>query len=609
MYQDPSHSAAKEEPELPALLPATGFRHDFTLFFIQVIRAAGPRSVSLTLLLLLLAGATEGVGLMLLLPILRLGTSHGTPQDAVSNFLSTHLQMLGLPLSLPVLLVMMVAVIACRSLIEWCRDIMAADVQLRFVAVLRQRTMAAVAGASWHYLGRQSHAYLHSILCRDVEALRQSAMQSLQLAVQLILLITNVIVAIVISPSLTILAVLIGLILALVARNLVRRARAAGQQFERHQRSIQMETADFVNGLKLVKSMSAESKHVEAFNVSSEGLHQATRRHKTAGATVRALLQLSAAIAVSALVLMAQGGQLLTFAEMILLALVFARIVPILRDSYHGLQTIANTLPAYGEIEAVTAQCLVHAEAKPEKADAVALRNVLQLRGITYRYTPTSPNALDGITATIAAGSMVALVGTSGAGKTTLADVILGLLQPDGGSMVVDGTPVAGAAVHAWRRSVAYVPQEPFFLNASIRDNLAWTSPGVSDDMMLAALRQAQAFDFVSRRQGGLDALIGDHGRQLSGGERQRLALARALLRKPSVLVLDEPASALDPANARAVYRVIESLRGSMTIVMIVHDLANVRHADQVLMLERGRLVEHGPGHGAVPVPGQPLPA
>ncbi|SDA84804.1 ATP-binding cassette, subfamily C [Janthinobacterium sp. 344] len=559
--------------------------------------------------LLLLAGATEGVGLMLLLPILRLGSSRTSPQDAVSKFLSEHLQMLGLPLSLSTLLVLMVAVIACRSLIEWCRDIMAADVQLRFVAALRQRTMAAVAGASWHYLGSQSHAYLHAILCRDVEALRQSAVQSLQLAVQGILLMTNVVVAIMISPILTVAAVAIGLILALVARNLVRRAQASGRQFERHQRSIQRETADFVNGLKLVKSMSAEGKHVDAFNVSSAGLHQATRRHKTAGATVRAMLQLSAAIAVSVLVMMAQGGNLLAFPEMILLALVFARMVPILRDMYHGLQTIANSLPAYAEIEAVTAQCTLHAEAKPNCVAAIVLRHQLQLQDVTYRYSPAAPNAIDGINVVIEAGSMVALVGESGAGKTTLADMILGLLQPDSGCMTVDGIPITGESVHAWRRSVAYVPQDSFFLNASIRENLTWTAQSVTDATLLAALEQAQALDFVSRRPGGLDALIGDHGRQLSGGERQRLALARALLRQPSVLVLDEPASALDPANARAVYRAIENLRGTMTIVMIVHDLAKVRNADQVLVLERGRLVEHGAPQDAAPASDHPQPA
>lgn len=597
-----------ESPETSAASAHTsGFRREFAYFVTQIVKSAGRRRIALTMLLLLLAGATEGVGLMLLLPILRLGSNDTSSQDMVSKFLAGHLQTWGLALSLPTLLALMIAVIACRSLIEWCRDMMAADVQLRFVAALRQRTMAAVAGASWHYLGRQSNAYLHAILCRDVEALRQSAVQSLQLAVQIILLITNVVVAMIISPSLTVAAVVLALVLALVARNLVRRAQTSGKQFALHQRGIQRETADFVNGLKLVKSMHAEGKHIEAFNASSAVLHQATRQHKTAGATVRAMLQFSAAIAVSLLVLMAQENKQLAFPEMILQALVFARIVPILRDIYYGLQLIANTLPSYAEIESVATQCALHAEPKPGSVDAILLRQRLQLRAVSYRYRSTGPNAIEGINASIKAGSMVALVGPSGAGKTTLADIILGLLQPDSGSITVDGIPIAGESVHAWRRSVAYVPQDSFFLNASIRENLAWTAPEVSDAAMLAALEQAQALDFVSRRAGGLDALIGDHGRQLSGGERQRLALARALLRQPSVLVLDEPASALDPENAREVYRVIGNLRHKMTIVIIVHDIANVRNADQVLVLERGRLTEHGAWQDlAYPVAGTP---
>lgn len=582
-------------PAARAAVPRHGFRAEFAAFAAQVVYSAGKRRVALTLTLLLVAGATEGLGLMLLLPILQIGAGGALPQNAVGLLVAEQLARLGLPMTLPVLLAMMVALIALRSAMEWARDLMAADVQLRFVADLRARTMAAVAGASWHYLGRQSQAYLHAMLCRDVEALRMSVIFSLNLSVQLVLLLTNVAVALYLSPSLTAAAAVLGLLLALAARALVRQAQANGRRFEQHQRKLHSEVADFVHSLKLVKSMSAEAKHLDAFHASSAELYQATRQHKAAGATLRAVMQLGAAVAVSALVLVSQDGVALPFTTMLVLAMVFVRMVPVLKEVYLGLQAIANALPAHAEISAVTRACLEHEEAeRPPQVAPLPLRDALQLHAVSYRYQAGAAPALDSLDATIRAGSMVALVGTSGAGKTTLADLILGLLTPHSGRLTVDGVTIAGDTLHGWRQSVAYVPQDPFFLNASVRDNLAWTAADASEADMLAALEQAGARAFTLRRADGLDTLIGDHGRQLSGGERQRLALARALLRRPSVLVLDEPTSALDPANARLVHQTIARLRGSMTIIIIAHDLASVRDADQVLVLERGKLVESG---------------
>lgn len=575
----------------------SGFRTEFAAFTAQVVRSAGRRRVALTVGLLLVAGATEGLGLMLLLPILQIGAGGMLPQNAVGLFVADQLAHVGLPMTLPVLLGMLIALVACRSAMEWARDIMAADVQLRFVADMRSRTMAAVAGASWHFLGRQSNAFLHAMLCRDVEALRMSVIFSLNLSVQLVLLATNVGVALYLSPSLTVAAAVLGVLLALAARKLVRRAQANGRRFEQHQRMLHSEVADFVSSLKLVKSMSAEKKHLAAFHASSEELYQATRQHKASGATLRAMMQLSAAVAVSALVLVSQHGAALPFTAMLVLAMVFVRMVPVLKEIYLGLQAIANALPAYTEITQVARECAQHAEpARPAAVAPLPLRRQLRLEDVSYHHLPGTA-ALDRVNATIAAGSMVALVGPSGAGKTTLADLVLGLLSPHSGRMTVDDVEIGGATLHAWRQSVAYVPQEPFFLNASVRDNLAWTAADATEAAMLAALEQAQALDFILRREGGLDAMIGDHGRQLSGGERQRLALARALLRQPSVLVLDEPTSALDPANARLVHSAIARLRGSMTVIIIVHDLDQVRDADQVLVLERGVLVESGNWH------------
>ena len=198
--------------------------------------------------------------------------------------------------------------------------------------------------------------------------------------------------------------------------------------------------------------------------------------------------------------------------------------------------------------------------------------------------------ALDAIDLTLPVGSLTVLTGPSGAGKSTLADVLGGLLASDSGALSLDGNALAPGERIAWRSQVAYVQQEPVLFHASLRDNLRWAAPEASEAQMADALRAASA-DFALALPGGLDTAVGDAGRQLSGGERQRIVLARALLRSPALLILDEPASALDPANEAAIAAAVARLRGRMTIVIIGHRGPLTETADRTVRLEGGRIV------------------
>jgi ATP-binding cassette subfamily C protein len=179
--------------------------------------------------------------------------------------------------------------------------------------------------------------------------------------------------------------------------------------------------------------------------------------------------------------------------------------------------------------------------------------------------------AFQNATFDIPSQKITAVVGPSGAWKSSLADLLLGLLKPETGKITVDGVEITRENLHAWRHSVGYVPQETFLFNDTVRGNLLWAMPSAKEEDLWEALRMAAAEDFVGKLPQGLDTVLSDRGIMLSGGERQRITLARTLLRKPRLLLLDEATSALDSENERWIHQAIESLYDNLTIVIIAH--------------------------------------
>jgi ATP-binding cassette subfamily C protein len=219
----------------------------------------------------------------------------------------------------------------------------------------------------------------------------------------------------------------------------------------------------------------------------------------------------------------------------------------------------------------------------------------IECRDIYFRYNRhESLYALQDISLQIQSNRMTAIVGRSGAGKSTLIDILMGLQQPERGQVLIDGAPITSENLFSLRQAISYVPQDPFLFNGSIKENMLMMHPSASEEDIKEALKLAAAAEFVSRLPNGLDTIVGDRGIRLSGGERQRLVLARAILRKPAILVLDEATSALDSENEAKIQEALENLKGTLTIVVIAHRLSTIRNADQVIVLDQGSIIQTG---------------
>lgn len=219
----------------------------------------------------------------------------------------------------------------------------------------------------------------------------------------------------------------------------------------------------------------------------------------------------------------------------------------------------------------------------------------IRFEAVDYRYRHAGRDALSGMNLHLRPGETVALVGPSGSGKSTMAHLVIGLLRPTRGRLLLDGQDAQGLDMRSWRQHVSVVPQDCQLLDASVRENVTYGLGPVREDVLLQALTDANCMDFVERLPHGLDTPVGNAGSQLSGGQRQRLAIARALVRTPRVLVLDEASSALDGESERHIQQALQRVRQGRTTLIVAHRLSTVQDADRIAVLDQGLLVDVGP--------------
>ena len=613
-----------------------------------------PRKSVLALLLLLAAGVTEAFGLLMIIPLLHVVGFAARPgeESPVAEAVARAADAAGVELTLPAVLAVFLILAAVRSAVAWLRAVLLAGMRLGFTDRLRERLYAAVAEAKWEFLLGRRRSDVQHVLTGDVNRIGQGAFLLLQLAVTALLALAQIVLAVLISPSLTAATLATGAALLFLTRSLMRRSRTLGEMLTGANRALYGSMTDFLGGLKLAKGYNAEGRHVRHFTETVAVMRERQLAFTRISSAARAGLDMGAAFALAVLVWFALSTAALPLPELLLITVIFARLLPALFRLQQHAQALAHALPAYAHARAMHRALKEAAETPAGRGGPrMELRSALTVRDVSFTYeagaesgtgaeawpdrgTATEPGseagtgvkdwlgrgtaaepgseagagaaagfgmgtgaagpALKNVSLDVPAGKMTAIAGPSGAGKSTLADVLLGLLAPGEGEVCVDGVPLAGPDLHRWRRSVACVPQDPYLFHDTIRANLRWAQPGATEAEMWQALRLAAADGFVAALPEGLDTVTGDRGGRLSGGERQRIALARALMRRPALLVLDEATGQLDAENERRILDALESLRGRTAVVAIAHSPALLAAADEIVRLESGRVAATG---------------
>jgi ATP-binding cassette subfamily C protein len=551
------------------------------------------RGRMLTALLALLANAfVEGAGLLLLVPLLAvvgIDVRQG-PIGRLSALVSAAFSRAAIVPTLPAVLAVFVAANVILAILRRTCWLVGTSLEQDVTRDGSERLYDAIAHMEWTRFTKLRASDLSVALTTECERAGQASALLLNICGSAVVAAVYVAFAARVSAMMTAVVLGCSALLALLLHRRARRSADLGAAYSNALREFQAAVTDDLGGMKTIRSGSAENRSAGRIARLARALAAVKESNSRHYANATLWLDIGSAVMLSGLLLVAINALRFDAAATLLLLFLFARVVPRIGALNQNLQLYVNLLPAVERVASLETHCRAAAAPRSVPGAPMPLRRQLRFERVSFRYAPQEPWILHDVDLTIEAGTTVAIVGPSGAGKTTLVDLMIGLLAPEAGRLTVDGTVLAENA-EAWRTAIGYVSQEPFLFHDTVRANVAWGRPGASDADIHRALELALA-DFVNDLPDGLDTVVGDRGVRLSGGQRQRIALARALLRKPSLLIMDEATNSIDVANERRILAAVNGLHGTMTIVMITHRLADLPCVDTVLTLDDGRFVE-----------------
>jgi ABC-type multidrug transport system fused ATPase/permease subunit len=384
------------------------------------------------------------------------------------------------------------------------------------------------------------------------------------------------------------------LITWLVRRQLNRNSyRIANQQTQVH-KALQ----EGLGGIRDVLLDNVQAVYCEVFRRADRTLRQAQGNNVFIGGSPRYAMEAIGMVVIAALAYFLSqevGGISSSLPILGMLALGAQRLLPSLQQIYYSWASITGYQVSLADTIALLDQPLPQEFMEPATSKLL-IRKEIRLDAVRFRYTEKGPWVLNDLNLVIAKGARVGFVGSTGSGKSTTLDLLMGLLMPTKGQLLLDGQPISGSDLRALQRNIAHVPQNIYLADTTIAENIAFGVPvkAINMEKVKLAARQAQIADFIEKSPEGYNANVGERGVRLSGGQRQRIGIARALYKQASLLVLDEATSALDNATEQLVIDAMGTLDADLTILFVAHRLTTVRHCDLIVELEHGRVVAQG---------------
>lgn len=551
---------------------------------------------SLAIVTMAIGGLTEGIGIAAIVPLFQIieqgGSATSGVQGTAAAMVESILAWFGIPLTLGSALGFVLVFILASQVVILAQAKISAGSTALFEAKLRDGLFASVMDAGWPLFVRTKSGDIVSALFADTVRSGLAYTSLVSMLGTVVIVGVYFALALFLSWQMTLTVALVAAVVVIVLRRRAARGTDYGEQLRETDADIYHETQENLTAAKLVKAYAAEQTVETRFSALTAIRQRIQYKNSMNQAWLRVLYDSASITGVFVSIYLGVRYFGMTSAALIVFLFVFYRLSPRISGLQSSYSLILSLIPSLRSVDQFKANADAQREREGE-IEAPDLTHAVTFRRVSFSYDPEKPLLRD-IDMDIPRGRRIAIVGPSGSGKTTLVDLLMGLIIPDSGEILIDGTSMAKVRLNSWRRQVGYVPQDAAFFHSSVRENIAWGSDAVTDEETVEAAKLAYADDFVTALPQGYETIIGDRGVRLSGGQRQRLALARAIVRHPALLVLDEATSALDAESEDKIHRAVDRLAESTTIITVTHRLSTVKGSDLIYVVEHGDLIESG---------------
>ncbi len=549
--------------------------------------------IAILIVLGFLGGLLEGIGISAIIPLFALLAGEGTGElNAISQVIVGAFDYLPFPYSAESLLVIVVLFFALRAGVMVMFNYIRARVGASFMVRTMNEILERVLRAEWGFLLKQKLGYAETIFLRDI----RQASALLESVSQAVLVFTNLIIYIVIafyiSAPITLITTAAGATLLLFLQPVRTMTRKIADVASTAEKEMTHFISEHVLGVKTVKATGTESAVFKKGTGFFDILKRVLIRSSFVQSAGSAVVQPLALIFIASVFLYFHKVNAANLGAFLVLVYLIQKIFVYVEAGQSTLHAVYEKLPYATALLSFRDELVAHQEKVSGTKSFLFVSN-LSFKNVGFAYE-SGATVLTDVDFTVRKGEMVGLIGPSGAGKTSVADLILRFFTATNGSVALDGVSVGQFDLGEWRHKVGYVSQDQFLLSDTVKNNIRFYDQTVTDTAIDRALAMAHCKEFVDKLPEGVDTLVGERGVRLSAGQRQRIMLARVLAREPEMLILDEATSALDNESEKHVQQAIEDLRGKVTMFIIAHRLSTVTHVDNILVLKDGKIAESG---------------